>query len=84
MRFKSIVTYKRALAHYEVESSDVATFIARLLRYDGRPQVQPPNRLEIRKDQTGAKLPVDRLKRELLTIIKEKVAKLEKEAKQLS
>lgn len=73
MILKAIVYYKRALAHYLVESDDAINFYARLMRYDGKANSQPPRALAFTKKHFSNSLPLARLRNELLALVKQKI-----------
>lgn len=49
MELKAIVQYHGALAHYNILPEHEGIYEARLLRYDGRPERTPPQKLTLIK-----------------------------------
>lgn len=49
MDLKAIVQYQGALAHYSISPENEGIYQARLLRYDGRPERTPPQKLTLIK-----------------------------------
>lgn len=51
MELKAVVQYQGALAHYHISPENEGIYQAKLLRYDGRPERTPPQKVTLIKGQ---------------------------------
>jgi hypothetical protein len=78
MTFRAVINHKGALAHYCISPSHGENYLALLVRYDGRPKNNPPERFEFTIDNTYCSRIADKKILEQLRLIVTKKLRIER------